>query len=343
LSLLTARELRVAYATAAGTVQAVRGVDLDVASGETVGLVGESGCGKSSLGKALLRLAPISGGRVVVDGNDITHLPQRGLRPLRPLVQMVFQDPNGSLNPRHRVADLVGQPLSVAGRPRAEIQARVQALLQQVGLPPSAAQRFPHEFSGGQRQRIGIARALALQPRLIVCDEPVSALDVSVRAQIINLLQDLQAELSVSYLFISHDLSVVRHLCKRVLVMYFGRVVESGDTDAVWRQPAHPYTRVLMASAPQALPRARLTRTALEPATELPDPLAPPVGCAFRARCAHAQARCGAEEPALRAMADGRQVACHFDTVTNGPAGSRHGLHLTIQARKSHDTAHQPG
>jgi len=291
----------------------VRGVSLDIAAGETVGLVGESGCGKSTLGKAIMRLTPASSGQVMVDGHDVTQLSPRRLRPLRSLMQMVFQDPHGSLNPRHRVGKIVGQPMSVAGRPRREIDARVQELLAKVGLPPSAAARFPHEFSGGQRQRIGIARALALQPRLLICDEPVSALDVSVRAQIINLLQDLQAELGVSYLFISHDLAVVRHVCDRLLVMYLGQVVESGPTEAIWARPTHPYTRLLLAASPVADPRLRQSRPEALLRGELPNPLSPPSGCAFRTRCPHAAPRCAAEAPVLRTLADGRQLACHFD------------------------------
>ncbi|MDM0021450.1 ABC transporter ATP-binding protein [Variovorax saccharolyticus] len=313
MSLLSVRELRVSYPTPGGVVQAVRGVSLDIAAGETVGLVGESGCGKSTLGKAIMRLTPTASGQVWLDGHDVTRLPTRRMRPLRSLMQMVFQDPHGSLNPRHRVGKIIGQPMSVAGRPRREIDARVQQLLAKVGLPPGAAARFPHEFSGGQRQRIGIARALALQPKLLICDEPVSALDVSVRAQIINLLQDLQGELGVSYLFISHDLAVVRHVCDRLLVMYLGQVVESGPTEAIWERPSHPYTRLLLAASPVADPRLRQARPEALLRGELPNPLAPPSGCAFRTRCAHATARCASETPGLRELSDGRHLACHFD------------------------------
>ena len=320
MSLLSVRELRVSYPTPGGVVQAVRGVSLEIAAGETVGLVGESGCGKSTLGKAIMRLTPAASGQVVIDGHDVTRLSPRRMRPMRSLMQMVFQDPHGSLNPRHRVGKIIGQPMSLAGRPRREIEARVQELLAQVGLPPSAATRFPHEFSGGQRQRIGIARALALQPRLVICDEPVSALDVSVRAQIINLLQDLQGELGVSYLFISHDLSVVRHVCNRLLVMYLGQVVESGPTEAIWARPSHPYTRLLLAAAPVADPRLRQARPEALLRGELPNPLSPPSGCAFRTRCPHAAPRCASEAPGLRVLPDGRALACHFDLPPAAPA-----------------------
>ena len=343
MSLLSVRELRVSYPTPGGVVQAVRGVSLDIEAGETVGLVGESGCGKSTLGKAIMRLTPASAGQVVIDGHDVTHLSTRRLRPLRSLMQMVFQDPHGSLNPRHRVGKIVGQPMSVAGRPQREIDARVQELLAKVGLPPSAAARFPHEFSGGQRQRIGIARALALQPRLLICDEPVSALDVSVRAQIINLLQDLQGEMGVSYLFISHDLSVVRHVCNRLLVMYLGQVVESGPTEVIWARPSHPYTRLLLAASPVADPRLRQPRPEALLRGELPNPLSPPSGCAFRTRCPHAAPRCAAETPALRALADGREVACHFELPLVAAAPVPANLIPFQSTPSAHATAYEPG
>lgn len=343
MSLLSVRELRVSYPTPGGVVQAVRGVSLDIAAGETVGLVGESGCGKSTLGKAIMRLTPASSGTVVVDGHDVTRLSPRRLRPLRPLMQMVFQDPHGSLNPRHRVGQLIGQPMSVAGRPRREIEVRVQELLAKVGLPPIAATRFAHEFSGGQRQRIGIARALALQPKLLICDEPVSALDVSVRAQIINLLQDLQTELGVSYLFISHDLAVVRHVCDRLLVMYLGQVVESGPTEALWAQPKHPYTRLLLAASPVADPRLRRSRADALSAGELPNPLAPLSGCAFRTRCPHAAPRCATEAPTLRSLPDGRALACHFDLPPVAAAPVTVNVLPFQQTPLSHATAYKFG
>jgi oligopeptide/dipeptide ABC transporter ATP-binding protein len=345
MSLLSVRELRVSYPTPGGVVQAVRGVSLDISAGETVGLVGESGCGKSTLGKAIMRLIPAASGSVVVDGHDLTRLSPRRLRPFRALMQMVFQDPHGSLNPRHRVGKIIGQPMSVAGRPRREIEARVQELLAKVGLPPVAATRFAHEFSGGQRQRIGIARALALQPRLLICDEPVSALDVSVRAQIINLLQDLQAELGVSYLFISHDLAMVRHVCDRLLVMYLGQVVESGPTEAIWAQPAHPYTRLLLAASPVADPRLRRSRAEALSTGELPNPLSPPSGCAFRTRCPHAAPRCATEAPTLRSLPDGRALACHFDLppAAAAPAPATVNVLPLQQTPSSHATAYKFG
>ncbi len=318
MNLLDARNIEVTFPTPDGPLTAVRNVSFSLGEGETLGLVGESGCGKSTLAKAIMRLIPVTRGELLVQGQDIAPLSQRQLRPLRPLLQMVFQDPNGSLNPRHNVGKIIGQPLSVAGRPREEIRARVLEMLAQIGLPPAAMHRFPHEFSGGQRQRIAIARALVLCPRLLICDEPVSALDVSVRAQIINLLKNLQGRLGISYLFVSHDLSVVRHVCDRVLVMYLGRIVESGDTEAVWSRPAHPYTLALLRSAPVAHPRLRRKQPPLLKDGELPSPLNPPPGCPFSTRCPHAQARCHQEIPMLRPVTDRQSVACHFDLL--GPA-----------------------
>lgn len=320
MSLLSALSVSVTFETAGGTVRAVDDVSLDVGPGETVGLVGESGCGKSTLGKAIMRLVPVSGGRIIVDGKDITHLGTRDLKPIRPQVQMIFQDPYGSLNPRHTVGRIIGQPLSVAGSARKDIREQVASLMQKVGLSADARNRYPHEFSGGQRQRIGIARALALNPKVIICDEPVSALDVSVRAQVINLLKDLQRDLSVSYLFISHDLSVVEHVSDRLLVMYLGRIVESGRSEDIWREPAHPYTRALLSSAPIADPKVTRHRSKQVLQGELPSPLDPPQGCAFNTRCPLAQERCHRERPALRALAGGRQVACHFDLLAQSAA-----------------------
>ena len=255
MTLLSVEDLHVTFATPAGPLRAVAGVSLRIAAGETVGLVGESGCGKSTLGRAVLRLEQVSAGRVMLDGEDMLAARGAALARLRAAAQMVFQDPYGSLNPRRRVGSIVAQPLLIAGRGRREATARAAALLADVGLPPDASARYPHEFSGGQRQRIGIARALALQPKLIICDEPVSALDVSVRAQVLNLLVALQRRLGIAYLFISHDLSVVEHLCDRVLVMYLGRIVETGSRERLWRQPLHPYTQALLASAPVADPQ----------------------------------------------------------------------------------------
>ncbi|MDQ2151479.1 ATP-binding cassette domain-containing protein [Alcaligenaceae bacterium C4P045] len=309
---LQVSNLSVRFPTRHGEVSAVSDVDLDIGVGETVGLVGESGCGKSTLGKAIMRLIPASGGTIKVDDQDVTTLGRRALAPFRTKVQMVFQDPQGSLNPRQTVGKSIARPLQVAGRPRREIETRVNDLLMQVGLPASAAQRYPHEFSGGQRQRIGIARALALSPSVVICDEPVSALDVSVRAQVINLLKDIQARSGVSYLFISHDLSVIEHVSDRLIVMYLGRVVESGPTAAIWQRPAHPYTRALLAAAPLADPVAARHRVRTVLKGELPSPHAPPSGCAFHTRCPQAQPVCAQTRPVLRDLPDARRVACHF-------------------------------
>ncbi|MBM3650870.1 MAG: ABC transporter ATP-binding protein, partial [Alphaproteobacteria bacterium] len=255
MALLSLKDVHVRFNTAAGTVRAVSGVSLELAVGETLGLVGESGCGKSTLGKAILRLVPIAGGSIRIDGVDIAPLDPEALAAVRRKVQMIFQDPYGSLNPRSTIGRSVGQPMVVAGWKADAIAQRVDTLLGQVGLPADAKQRYPHEFSGGQRQRIGIARALALSPKLIICDEPVSALDVSVRAQVINLLEDLKSEFGVSYLFISHDLSVVEHIADRVAVMYLGTLVEVASRDRIWRSPQHPYTKALLEAAPVANPK----------------------------------------------------------------------------------------
>ncbi len=312
MSLLSLRNVHVHFNTAAGLVRAVSGVSLDLAVGETLGLVGESGCGKSTLGKAIMRLVPIAGGEVLVEGVDIAPLDRRQLADMRRKVQMIFQDPYGSLNPRSTVGRTIAQPMVLAGWTRAATAERVETLLRWVGLPPDAKQRYPHEFSGGQRQRIGIARALALSPKLIICDEPVSALDVSVRAQVINLLEDLKGEFGVSYLFISHDLSVVEHIADRVAVMYLGMLVEVGGRDQIWRQPQHPYTKALLAAAPIANPRVARTRRRTVLQGELPSPLDPPAGCPFHSRCPDAQARCRTDKPALRPVAGGALAACHF-------------------------------
>jgi oligopeptide/dipeptide ABC transporter ATP-binding protein len=312
MPLLSLRDVHVRFDTPAGTVRAVNGVSLDLAVGETLGLVGESGCGKSTLGKAILKLVPVAGGEIVVDGVDIAPLDRSELANMRRKVQMIFQDPYGSLNPRSTVGRSVAQPLMLAGWKADAAAERVETLLRWVGLPSEAKQRFPHEFSGGQRQRIGIARALALNPRLIICDEPVSALDVSVRAQVINLLDDLKAEFGVSYLFISHDLSVVEHIADRVAVMYLGTIVEAGGRDQIWRNPRHPYTQALLAAAPIANPKAARARRRTVLQGELPSPLNPPAGCAFHSRCPIAQERCRIERPKLRPVGGGVTAACHF-------------------------------
>ncbi|MBV8391703.1 MAG: ATP-binding cassette domain-containing protein [Alphaproteobacteria bacterium] len=309
--LLSLDRVHIRFNTAAGTVQAVNGVSLDLAVGETLGLVGESGCGKSTLGKAILRLVPIAEGEIRIEGTDIAPLDGARLTEMRRKVQMIFQDPYGSLNPRSTVGRSVAQPLTLAGWTRDAIEERVATLLRWVGLPDDARQRYPHEFSGGQRQRIGIARALALSPKLIVCDEPVSALDVSVRAQVINLLEDLKAEFGVSHLLISHDLSVVEHIADRVAVMYLGTIVEVGSRDQIWRTPQHPYTKALLAAAPIADPRAARARQRSVLQGELPSAIDPPLGCPFQSRCPIAQDRCKTERPTLRPV-NGASAACHL-------------------------------
>jgi oligopeptide transport system ATP-binding protein len=289
-------------------LRAVEGVDLRIERAEVLGLVGESGCGKSTLGRLLIRLIEPSAGEVRFEGEDLATATGAKLRSLRRRMQMVFQDPFGSLNPRMRVGEIVAEPLRLAGVGRAERAARAVELLQQVGLAPEHAARFPHQFSGGQRQRIGIARALALDPALVVCDEPVSALDVSVQAQVVNLLRDLQRARGLSYLFVSHDLRVVRHVSDRVAVMYLGRIVESGPTRALYAAPLHPYTRALLEAAPVARPGARAPSAPL--GGEIPSPLDPPSGCAFHPRCPIAVARCREERPMLKGDGE-RAVACH--------------------------------
>jgi len=294
-------------------VHAVDNVSLEVRPGETLGLVGESGCGKSTLGRCLVRLYSITAGELRFQGRDIGHLSRRQMRPLRCEMQMVFQDPYASLNPRRRVGDLIAEPLRVHGaRGAGEIKARVDELIGLVGLLPDHLQRFPHEFSGGQRQRIGIARALALEPRLIVADEPVSALDVSIQAQIVNLFLDLRERLNLTYIFIAHDLSVIRQISTRTAVMYLGSIVETGATETVYRAPAHPYTQALISAVPVPDPDRAVGRKRIVLTGDVPSPMNPPNGCRFNPRCRYATDLCRTERPALRPLDDGRQVACHY-------------------------------
>jgi len=295
-----------------GAVKAVDGVDLDIPAGSTLGLVGESGCGKSTLGRAILRLSPVTEGSVIFDGVDVATLRGEKLRRMRQHMQMVFQDPLASLNPRQSVETILTEPLRTHDIPF-EKGARVRQLLDQVGLPASAAQKYPHEFSGGQRQRIGIARAIALEPQFVIADEPVSALDVSVQAQVLNLLEDLQEQLGLTYLVIAHDLAVVRHVSDEVAVMYLGSVIEQAPSDTLYAEPMHPYTKSLMSAVPVPDPVIEDTRERILLQGDLPSPANPPSGCRFHTRCPFRQeTRCDDERPALVELAPGHRVACHW-------------------------------
>ena len=305
-----------------GAVRAVDGVSFDVREGETLGLVGESGCGKSTTARAIMRLLEPTGGTVIHRGRDITHLSPRELLPIRREMQMIFQDPYSSLDPRQTVGSVIGEPFVIHGIEKDEGRRKkmVQELMEQVGLNPEHYNRLPHQFSGGQRQRIGVARAIALKPSLIVADEPVSALDVSIQAQIINLLEDLQRELGLTIVFIAHDLSVVRHMCDRVAVMYLGKIVELATGQELFERPRHPYTGALLSAVPVADPVAAKAKRRQVLGGDVPSPTAPPPGCRFHTRCPKAQPLCSQQEPPLEKKDDGGLAACHFPLSTEDVA-----------------------
>ena len=322
MSLLTVTDLKKYFPTYSqkifrregAPVKAVDGLSLSLNAGETLGLVGESGCGKSTAGRTILKLLEPTGGTIEFEGRDVTHAHGEELRILRREMQMVFQDPYGSLNPRHPIGQIIAAPFEIQKvTPPGGVKKAVQELMERVGLNPEHYNRYPHEFSGGQRQRIGVARAIALKPKLIVCDEPVSALDVSIQAQVINLLEDIQNEQNLAYIFIAHDLSVVRHISDRVMVMYLGKVMEVADRNSLYERPMHPYTQALMSAVPVPDPRRDRERILLH--GDLPSPQNPPSGCVFRTRCPLATERCAAEEPQKIELEPGHIVACHYPKV----------------------------
>ena len=302
-----------AFSKSKATVKAVDGIDLEIYPGQTIGLVGESGCGKTTAGRTILKLYEPTEGTITFEGRDITNLSPKEMKPLRSQMQMIFQDPFASLNPRHTVGTLIGAAFDIQGiTPEGGVEAEVQRLMKRVGLNPEHINRYPHEFSGGQRQRIGVARAIALKPKLIVADEPVSALDVSIQAQVVNLLEDLQDEFNMAYIFVAHDLSVVQHISDRVIVMYLGKVMEEADKVDLFTHPRHPYTRALLSAVPVADPIKGRKRERIILQGDLPSPVNPPAGCVFNTRCWKATDKCRTEVPQLMQIGTNHRIACHY-------------------------------